>query len=74
MWVPASSLKHEYHGTLKPADNFNPSEDAEALKNAMKGFGEKLKLTLLVKILLSQHINLLHLCRITMKLIRKMLN
>ncbi|KAL9954885.1 hypothetical protein ACROYT_G042470 [Oculina patagonica] len=31
--------KPEYHGTLKPAANFNAAEDAEALKKAMKGFG-----------------------------------
>ncbi|XP_068684036.1 uncharacterized protein [Montipora foliosa] len=34
-----STEKPEYHGTLKPAENFNPTEDAETLKNAMKGFG-----------------------------------
>ncbi|KAM7451307.1 hypothetical protein ABFA07_000987 [Porites harrisoni] len=31
--------KAEYHGTLKPVDNFNAAEDAEALKKSMKGFG-----------------------------------
>ena len=34
----------EYHGTLKPADNFNAAEDAETLKKAMKGFGKEVKL------------------------------
>lgn len=32
-------LQAEYHGTLKPVDNFNAAEDAEALKKSMKGFG-----------------------------------
>lgn len=32
-------LQADYHGTLKPVDNFNAAEDAEALKKSMKGFG-----------------------------------
>ena len=31
----------KFHGTLKPADNFNPEKDAEALRKAMQGSGEK---------------------------------
>lgn len=29
----------EFHGTLKPADNFDPGKDAEALRKAMAGSG-----------------------------------
>ena len=38
-FLPLFRLQVEYHGTLKPAENFNPAEDAETLKKAMKGFG-----------------------------------
>lgn len=34
-------LQAEYHGTLKPVDNFNAAEDAGALKKSMKGFGRR---------------------------------
>ena len=37
-------LQPEYHGTLKPADNFNAKEDAESLKKAMKGFGKEISI------------------------------
>ena len=28
------------HGTIQPADPFNPEDDATTLRNAMKGLGE----------------------------------
>ncbi|XP_068684021.1 uncharacterized protein [Montipora foliosa] len=31
--------KPEFHGTLKPANNFDPGKDAEALRKAMEGSG-----------------------------------
>ena len=35
-----SLLQPKYHGTLKPADNFDAEKDAEALKKAMQGSGK----------------------------------
>lgn len=35
-----SLLQPKYHGTLKPADNFDAEKDADALKKAMQGSGK----------------------------------
>ncbi|CAH3147838.1 unnamed protein product [Porites lobata] len=37
--VLPSERKAEFHGTLTPADNFDPGKDAEALRKAMAGSG-----------------------------------
>jgi len=38
--LTCSLLQPEYHGTLKPAENFDAEKDAEALRKAMQGYGE----------------------------------
>ncbi|XP_039630089.1 annexin A6 isoform X2 [Polypterus senegalus] len=39
MWEVSSMRKIELRGTIRPAADFNPQKDAEALRKAMKGFG-----------------------------------